>query len=198
MVISQIGFQGTITSVNCSVQPDARDAGSPVTATLSFASTITSGCVPALSAAADFTIKAGTPSASPPGAGTAYSCQIYTQVAFIAVPPVGGATTGSTQLRYYRRAMSASASGTACGGLGAFNSYSIFNNPANYKVIASLPLNGSSLQIQPFSVTSPVLNITLCAEGPDYNNRSLHTADTFSQMRTSLGARCPILLRGPF
>lgn len=201
VAISQIGFQGTITSLTCTVLllPDAKNAGPvPVTATLGFAGTITSGCVPPLSAAKDFTIKSGSPSANPPVAGTAYSCQIYTQVAFIAVPPVNGAATGSTQLRYYRRAMSASATGTACGGLAAFNNATAFNNAANYKVIASLPLNGSATQLLPFAVTSPVLNITLCAEGPDYNNRSLHTANTFSQMNTSLGARCPILLRGPY
>lgn len=202
VVISQIGYQGTISAaVTCSAASGTTNNGSATTATLTFASTITSGCVPALSADKDFTVKAGSPAASPPVAGTAYSCQVYSQVAFIAVPPASGTSGGSTQLRYYRRAMSASTSGTACGGLSAYNSATAFDNPANFKVIASLPINGTAAQISPFSLpgaNAPTVNVILCAEGPDYNKRNLHTANTFSQVQSSLGPRCPLLLRGPF
>ena len=45
---------------------------------------------------------------------------------------------------------------------------------------------------------TPTISVTICAEGPDYNKRNLGTANTFTQMQTCLGSRCPLLLRGPF
>ncbi len=190
VVIPQIGFQGSATDVSCSLPDDSiNKSGASVTATITFAATVTSGCVPATTTATNFT-------------SASYSCQIYRQVAFVAVPPAAGVTAGVTQLRYYPHAMSASSTGTACGGLAANNSATAFNTPANYKVIASLPLNGTNAQIQPFqllSANAPTVTITLCAEGPDYNKRGLNTANTFSQMRTSLGSRLPPrTLRAPF
>ncbi len=210
VAIAQIGFQGTVTAVSCSLPSGTTNSSSATPATLSFATTITAGCVPVTTTTTSFTVTTS----------SAYSCQVYTQVSFIAVPPTSGTSAGITQLRYYRRAMSASATGTACGGLAAYNSATVFNNPTNYKIIASLPLNATSTQILPFQLpqvipsptpsSSPLptptpvppalpLSVTLCAEGPDYNNRSLHTADTFTQMQTSLGSRVPALtLRGPY
>ncbi len=197
-VIGQIGFQGTAISVSCAITPGTPNTtGAPVPATLTFASTITSGCVPALSASQDFTYVAGDSTKTPPKASNSFSCQIFTQVAFIAVPPAAGTSAGVTQLRYYRRAMSANAGGTAGGGLSNFNGATVFNDPGNFKVIASLPLNATSAQILPFQMLSqnaPTLNIVLCAEGPDYNKRNLGTANTFTKMQTSLGSRCPLLV----
>ena len=90
-----------------------------------------------------------------------------------------------TKLRYYPRAPTTTTA---------------FNTAANYKVIANLvaaPTNAN--QQLPFSLgPAPTIAITLCAEGPDYNNRHLGTANTFTQMQTCLGSRCPLLLRGPF
>lgn len=190
VVIPQIGFQGTATDVSSSLADDSiNKSGSSVNATITFAGSINSGCVPATTATTNFT-------------SASYSCQIYRQVAFIAVPPAGGVSTSVTQLRYYPHAMSASSAGAACGGLSTNNNATAFNTPANYKVIASLPLNGTSAQIQPFQLlaaNAPTVTITLCAEGPDYNKRGLNSANTFSQMRTSLASRLPPrTLRGPF
>ena len=110
-------------------------------------------------------------------ATTTCSCLQYTQVAFVVV---------GTQLRYYPRAATTTAA---------------FNTASNYKVIANVvasPTNAN--QLLPFSLgPAPTISITLCAEGPDYNHVSnIHTANTFTQMQTSLGPRNPILLRGPF
>ena len=110
-------------------------------------------------------------------ATTTCACLQYTQVEFVAV---------GTQLRYYPRAATTAAA---------------FSTTTNYKVIAYLlakPTNAN--QLLPFSLgPSPTISITLCAQGPDYNNVSnIHSANTFTQMQTCLGPRNPLLLRGPF
>ncbi len=139
--------------------------------TLTFANTLASGCVPA-TAVTSLAPVAATPSTD----AVQYSCLAFTQVAFVAV---------GTQLRYYPRAAT---SATA------------FSTAANYKVIANLVASPSNPNQQlPFQLgPAPTINVTICAEGPDYNNRQLGTANTFTQFETCLGSRCPLLLRGPF
>ena len=203
VAIGQLAFQGTVTSVGGALAAGAQNIGSlPVTDTLAFAGTINSGCSPVLTTTQNFAFVAGTPTASPPGAANSFSCQVYTQVAFIAVPPVSGTAAGPTPLRYYERAMSAVTGGTACGSLGAFNGATVFNNPASFKVVANLPIGGTTAQISPFQLAGtnpPTLSITLSAEGPDYDNRNLHTANTYTQMQSTLGSRLSnLLLRAPF
>ena len=171
--IPLIGFQNLVTSVTAS----------GTTATLSFGgSTIASGCKPALTSVVNFTpvsAKTSPPAPALPVTYTiSYSCLQYTPVAFVAV---------NNQLRYYPRAATNAAA---------------FNTASNYKVIANLVSSATGNQLLPFQfgpVTTPgavptTISITLCAEGPDYNKRNLGTANTFTQMQTSLGSRCPLLL----
>ena len=44
------------------------------------------------------------------------------------------------------------------------------------------------------SITDETLYLTICEEGPDYNNRNLGMANTFSVVRSSAASRCPRLL----
>ena len=157
--------------------------------------------------------------ASPP-VPTYYTCLVFRQVAYIAVP--NAASVGGAQLRYYSRAMSNllnSAGGTAGGGAPGVNNPAMFNNPSNYSVIANLygggtvtmaspnpavdPLKPFQIQITPATTNGSITNaaapsttlgITICENGPDYSNRNLGMGNTFSLMRSTTGSRCPILL----
>ena len=170
MTIPFLGFQGLVTAVT----------GAAPTVTLTFGgSTIASGCVPALTTSYIFVSSqalASTNSSAVPQL-IYCSCLRFTQVEFVAV---------GTQLRYYPRAPTTTAA---------------FNTTANYKVIASLVPNPSNAnQLLPFSLgPAPTISITLCAQGPDYNNVSnIHASNLYTQMQTSLAPRNPVLLRGPF
>ena len=116
--------------------------------------------------------------------------QTYTQVSYVVV---------GNQLRYYPQAKSLAVDGTA------------FGNTANYQVLVSLvssavgPNGAAALTLQPFSiVNSPTVQVQLYAENPDYNNRTagrpnaINSANTYTFMQCSLGARSPVLLRSPY
>jgi hypothetical protein len=103
-------------------------------------------------------------------AGT-LSCLDWSSVAFIAV---------GNQLRYYP----------------AFISGTTNVNTAPYEVITNLIPSAPSL---PFSLgPSPSVNIDIYAQAPDYNNRGLNTADTYTYLETALAPRNPTLLRSPY
>ena len=138
--------------------------------------------------------------ASSAGATTASftpaSLLLFKQVAFIAV---------GTQLRYYPVAMTAT---------GAANDP--FNNANNYQVIANLVSNPAiTAQSLPFvDGIGSTIQVTICAQAPDYCNRSLNQATgtnnfgstynsagsavTFTAMQSSFASRCPVILRAPF
>ena len=200
--IPLIGFQATVQTISGLVT-NADGSGQ---VTLGFGSkTIASGCTTAPTSTLNFAFSTtATPSY--------YMCMVYRQAAYIAVPfssTVNGVTTptGDAQLRYYPQAMSNNATtGTACGGLAAFNG-TAFSNPANYRVIATISTATTNTgtvtftPLLPFQITNgTVLGITLCAQGPDYNNRAsntgtINTANTFSQMSSSAASRCPLTLQ---
>jgi prepilin-type N-terminal cleavage/methylation domain-containing protein len=133
------------------------------------------------------------------GVAACKSLLAFTRVAYVAV---------GTELRYYPIARSVSVDTAA-----------VFNNRANYQVVANLPATpGATTQTTPFSLsTSPgmtsLLIVALCAEAPDYNNRNsvsgtqtansgsynkLGAASTYCQINTSLGSRIPTLIRAPY
>ena len=116
-------------------------------------------------------------------------------MAFIAVPK----TAGGAELRYYPHAMS-TGTGVACGGLTAFNNTTAFNNAQNYSVVANIPGTVTDTTVTPLKPfldpdASYVLKTVLCVEAPDYNNRNLNASNTYCLMQSSMGSRCPILLR---
>jgi hypothetical protein len=99
------------------------------------------------------------------------SCLDWRSVAFIAV---------GNQLRYYS----------------TFISGTTNVNTAPYEVITNLIPSAPAL---PFSLgPSPSVNIDIYAQAPDYNNRGLNTADTYTYLQTALAPRNPTLLRSPY
>ena len=105
------------------------------------------------------------------------ACVDWTPVAFLVV---------GKQLLYFPRFISGTTSIT---------------NPANYKVIANLisPTAAVTTTLTPFSSGPlPTINIDLYAEAPDYNNRNLGSANTYTYFQTALSPRNPIVLRSPF
>ncbi len=173
MTIPACGFEGQVTAVNGS--------------TLTFGSlaTLNAGCQ--------------TAPTLPLFSGTQYACLQFRQVAFVTV---------NNQLRYFPQAPTSA------------NYTTIINDKTKYKVIANLVASPTdATQLLPFAngsgettfpspspspastptavTSSPTtINVRICAEGPDYNNRKLGTANTFSQMQSSFGPRSPVLLRG--
>ena len=170
IAIPAIGFQSLVTAVS----------GAAPTVTLVFGgSTIASGCIPALSMS--YIFQPIQPFPTPPATQVPQpiccSCLLFTQVEFVTV---------GTQLRYYPRAPTTSTA---------------FNTQSNYKVITNLVANPSNTnQLLPFSLgPAPTISVTLCAQGPDYNNVSnIHASNLYTQMQTSLASRNPVLLQGPF
>ena len=225
VTIPLIGFQDTVTSVNT---PTVNSDGSG-SITVNFAAPLYTNCVPALpttgsgstatTTQTNFALQHKNTSTTPVTPALYYSCTVYRQVAYIAVPTLdsGGNTIGA-KLRYYPQAMSTGAGSTAspttwaCGGLTSFNTAASFNNPANFKVIANLytgtivvPSNTPAVNaLQPFqlvqsgtSTTVSALGITLCELGPDYSNRAgaafnaISYANSVSLVRCTAASRCP-------
>ena len=170
MSIPLLGFQNLVTAVS----------GAAPMVTLSFGgSTIASGCKPALSTSYVFVPTQPVAITPTPVPQPIYcACLQFTQVEFLVV---------GTQLRYYPRAPTTSAAVSAA---------------SNYKVITNLvaATQSNPNSLLPFSVGPvPTIGITLCAQGPDYNNVSnIHAANVYTQMQTCLGPRNPLLLQGPF
>jgi prepilin-type N-terminal cleavage/methylation domain-containing protein len=99
------------------------------------------------------------------------SCLDWHSVAFITV---------GTQLRYYSTFISGTSN----------------VNTTPYEVITNLIPNAPAL---PFSLgPSPSVNIDLYTQAPEYNNRNLNTADTYTYLCTALSPRNPALLRSPY
>ena len=228
VTIPLIGFQDTVQSVG-TITTNSDGSGS---ITVSFANpidTVTS-CLPPLPTAGtpaktvdvNFALVHTNTLVTPNVPAVYYSCTIFRQVAFIAVPTLDQSgnpildTSGypiGAQLRYYPHAMSTGA-GTpgACGGLAAFNSTTAFNNPANYKVISNLftgaivpPANTPAVIGQsPFqlvqsttSAATTALGITICELGPDYSNRATAAFNTVSYANAVSLMRCTAASRCP-
>ena len=104
-----------------------------------------------------------------------YTCTDWHPVAFIAV---------GTQLRYYP---------TFVAGTTAVNTAS------NYRVMTNLVSSvGGQPPPLPFSYgPSPSVNVDIYAEAPDYNNRNLGTANTYTFLSTAFSPRNPALLTSP-
>jgi prepilin-type N-terminal cleavage/methylation domain-containing protein len=99
------------------------------------------------------------------------SCLDWRSVAFITV---------GTQLRYYPTFISGTSN----------------VNTTPYEIITNLIPNAPAL---PFSLgPSPSVNIDLYTQAPEYNNRGLDTADTYTYLATALSPRNPTLLRSPY
>ena len=112
------------------------------------------------------------PTVTPP-----ISCVDWTPVAFLVV---------GKQLLYFPRFISGTTSIT---------------NPANYKVVTNMitPTTGLPNTLLPFSLgPTPSINVDLYAEAPDYNNRKLGTANTYTYFQTALSSRNPIIMRSPY
>ena len=146
--------------------------------TLTMSDTIVTDCSPAPTANVDFT-------------NPQLYVQTFTQVAYIVV---------GNQLRYYPQAKSV-----------AVDTAAVFNNTASYQVLVNLvsaantSAGTAATPLLPFSiVNAPTVTVQLYAENPDYNNRTtagsnpINSPDTYTYMQCSLGARSPVLLRGPF
>ncbi len=143
----------------------------PTTAIVSFTGTVASvsGLTSVLSQA---TVTTGSGTTYPT---IQYTCTDWHPVAFIAV---------GTQLRYYP---------TFIPGTTAVNTAS------NYRVITNLVSSvGGSATPLPFSFgPSPSVNVDIYAEAPDYNNRNLGTANTYTYLSTAFSPRNPSLLTSP-
>lgn len=217
VTIPLLGFQGTVASV---ANTTGANGGSlslsfynlPTTPTTTNPPPLGNGCNPAFTSAnaRTFTYNSANASTTLP---TYYTCLVYQQVEFIAVP--NAATGTGAQLRYYPYAYSNKTpanGGTACGALAKYNDPVAFANPNNYSVVTNLAATitdaALSTPYKPFSrpfknadgSAAPTLKIVLPAEGPDYNNRgvalvnTISAATTYSFMQSSMGPRNPILL----
>ena len=222
VTIPLIGFQDTVTSIG-GITTNGDGSGS---ITVNFAAPMdTLGkCSPALPTSGspaktvdtNFALVHKNTATTPVTPALYYSCMVFRQVAYIAVPTLdANSNVIGAQLRYYPQAMSTGVGANsapttwACGGLTAFNNAAAFNNPANYKVISNLftgtvvvPTGTPAVNAQqPFqlvkSSTVTTLGITICEQGPDYSNRataSFNTvsyANSVSLMRCTASSRCP-------
>ena len=168
LTVGTLGYQGVVSSVS----------GSGTSCTLTMVSTLASCCSPTPTATVDLT-------------NPQQYVQDYTQVAYIVV---------GNQLRYYPQAKSV-----------AVDTAAVFNNTANYQVVVNLVSTAFSSAgatvnpLLPFSlVNPPTVAVQLYAVNPDYTNRntaaynSINSADTYTYMQSSLGARSPVQVNGPY
>ena len=198
---------GTIANY-CSPPLPVDSTGKPLTTSFAYPATTT-----------NLTTGAVTSSSTSTSVPAYYTCLVFRQVAYIAVP--NNPSIGGAQLRYYPQAMSSVSGGTASGGVTSLNG-TAFNTASSYTVLANLyagvvTLPTSSPAVNPLlpfqivitppttsgsgttattnaAAASTTLNIAICENGPDYSNRNLGMANTFSLMRSSTSSRCPILL----
>lgn len=224
--IPLIGFQGTIVSIS-NYTKNADGSGSmklnftpAVTGSSPTLTNIGDGCVPALPTDSttkkrietSFVPTAKDTSKTPNTPAQYYTCLIFRQVAYIAVPNNATDATAGAQLRYYSQAMSTGAgtvTAQAGGGLASLNSTSAFNNSRNYDLVANL--YGGSIVVptgtpavaafQPFQLVTnngvTTLATTICEESVDSSNRVSTSANNlginndFCMMRSTATSRCP-------
>ena len=133
VTIPLIGFQGTVTSIGGYTTNG--DGSGSITVGFSPLTSLLGGCLPVTTTQTNFVLQHKTTIAgSPPQVVPAayYSCLVFRQVAYIAVPNASGV---GSQLRYYPQAMSTGVGANttpttwACGGVASLNTAAAFNNP---------------------------------------------------------------------
>ncbi len=172
VVVPGIGFQAAIQAGGVT--------GTAPDWTVSFATNVTANCATA-PAAADLT--------------AATTCLLYRQVAFVVADnPVAG---GPMQLRYYPKADAPFAATTSYRVLAnlAPAAAAVPTDPAVAAAQGGKIFRRVSAAVAGTTSNTSLLQITLCAELPDYDKRALGT-NNYTQMQTTLGSRCPLSLTG--
>ena len=191
--IPLLGFQDTVVSTS----GYTRSADGSGSITLNFARALWQNCIPALPVnSSNQTVPVSFVPTTDTDGPVYYTCLVFRQVAFIAVPNTTG---GGASLRYYPQAMS-TGTGSACGNLSAFNNSTAFNNTANFSVVTTIPSTVTDAALTPlkpftvFTASPPTLSTSICATSPDYTNRNQRPGNSYTAMTSSMAARSQILL----